>query len=186
MRSPLPAHRPSSRGDILASTLALARGGATISLESAARAAGVTKPGLMYHFPTKEVLMVAVVDHLMDSYEDALGRRLPAADRGEPTLQARLLAYLDWICDGHFDSGDLVMFADPRLRERLAATWNERLGALVGIPADAPPERRARLHGVRLIADGLWFNAAAGGLPLSERDRAEVRELGHRLVEERS
>lgn len=41
------------RDEMVASTLTLARTGASVSLDSAARAAGVTKAGLMYHCRTK-------------------------------------------------------------------------------------------------------------------------------------
>jgi AcrR family transcriptional regulator len=65
----LPAHRPSQREAILDAALVLLRDGGTLSLESAARAAEVSKPGLMYHFPTKEALVGALIDHLMARYE---------------------------------------------------------------------------------------------------------------------
>ncbi|SKB09771.1 TetR/AcrR family transcriptional regulator [Aeromicrobium choanae] len=182
MSPPAAAHRPSLRDDILESTLELARTGAAISLESAARATGITKPGLMYHFPTKEALMTAVVDHLMDGYERDLQDRL-GADPTAPSATERLIAYLDWVCEGRFDSGDLVMFADPRLRDTLTSRWNERISPWVAVPDSLPATRRARLHGVRLIADGMWFNAAGNGLPLSDSDRAAVRALAHQLIE---
>ena len=44
----------------------LARDGRVVSLDSAARAAGVTKPGLMYHFSTKQDLLMAMVDFVID------------------------------------------------------------------------------------------------------------------------
>ena len=43
--------------------------GVTISLESVALQAGITKPGLMYHFPSKEALMVGLVDHAAEHWE---------------------------------------------------------------------------------------------------------------------
>jgi AcrR family transcriptional regulator len=42
--------------------LALLRRGVTVSLESAAQACGLSKPGLMHHFHTKQALMLALVD----------------------------------------------------------------------------------------------------------------------------
>ena len=64
-----PAHRPSQRDAALDAALDLLRDGGSLSLESAARAAGMSKPGLMYHFSTKEALVAALVDHLIDDYE---------------------------------------------------------------------------------------------------------------------
>src|SRR5690625_1868219 len=42
--------------------------GVTISLESVALQAGITKPGLMYHFPSKEALMLGLVDHAAEHW----------------------------------------------------------------------------------------------------------------------
>lgn len=181
---PTPAHRPSMRDEVVASTLTLARTGASVSLESAARAAGVTKAGLMYHFPTKKALMTAVIDHLMDQYEHEISTRLPADRNNAPTTTARLVAYLDWMCDGHFDLGDLVMFTDPRLREAMSTRWNERMGGWVHIAETLPADVRARFHAARLIADGIWLNAAADGIPLTDQDRDAVRALAHQLLQE--
>jgi len=174
------------RDEMVASTLTLARTGASVSLDSAARAAGVTKAGLMYHFRTKQALMTAVIDHLMDQYEHELTTRLPTSDTTARTTAARLGAYLDWVCDGHFDLGDLVMFTDPRLREPLSERCNERMGAWVDIAETLPAHERARFHAVRLIADGIWLNAASNGIPLTDQDRDAVQALAHQLLKENS
>nr|WP_282006983.1 TetR/AcrR family transcriptional regulator [Propioniciclava sinopodophylli] len=186
MSTTAPAHRPSARAGVLASTLALARTGASVSLVSAARAAGITKAGLMYHFPTKEALMTAVVDHLLDGYERDLAARLTTTNSNVPTISERLAAYVDWACDGPFDYGDLVMLTDPRLREPLTERWNSRMGAWVDVPETLPADQRARLHGVRLLADGIWLNTAGNGIALSDEDTDAIRALAHHLIQENS
>ncbi len=186
MSTTAPAHRPSARAGVLASTLALARTGASVSLVSAARAEGITKAGLMYHFPTKEALMTAVVDHLLDGYERDLAARLTTTNSNVPTISERLAAYVDWACDGPFDYGDLVMLTDPRLREPLTERWNSRMGAWVDVPETLPADQRARLHGVRLLADGIWLNTAGNGIALSDEDTDAIRALAHHLIQENS
>ena len=52
-----PAHRPSAREAMLDAAEAHLGAGGTLTLDSAARAAEVSKPGLMYHFATKEQLL---------------------------------------------------------------------------------------------------------------------------------
>src|SRR5690625_7156467 len=44
----------------------------TLTLDSAARDAGVSKPGLMYHFATKEALLNAILDRMIFRYEAGL------------------------------------------------------------------------------------------------------------------
>lgn len=173
------SRRPSSRTAILEAATGLLREGTNPSLEAAARAAGLTKPGLMYHFPTKEALMVGLVDHLLDRYEEALGRRLP---QGSPSVEERLAAYVEWSFTTDIGEVDLVMFADPRLRDLLTARYAERMDRWVAIPDDVPAERRARLLAARLIADGSWFADASGVLPLTTRERPAVLAIARGLL----
>ncbi|GAB3996126.1 hypothetical protein GCM10029992_15240 [Glycomyces albus] len=68
--------KPSSRTQILEGALDLLREGEAVSLESAARRANLTKPGVMYHFPTKEALMLALLDWVVDCWERDLNAQL--------------------------------------------------------------------------------------------------------------
>lgn len=163
--------------------MALLRTGGTVSLESAARAAGLTKPGLMYHFPTKEALMTSLVDHVIDGYERALRSHLPETSGSTP--EERLTAYVDWSFTADFDQSDLVIFTDPRLREHLTTRWTERLHEWTRLPDDLPPERRVRLLSARLMADGSWFADASGIMPLTTQERHAARTVARGLIEER-
>lgn len=170
---PKPSNRPSQRAALLEASLDLLRAGEAVSLDSAARAAGVSKPGLMYHFSTKEALVAALVDHVVDRYERELVALMPVAV-GASTPRDRLAAYVRWAITHHHDAADLVMLADPRLCARMCARWADRLGWWVAVPDDLPEAERARLHAVRLLADGCWYADATGILPIPEADRAGV------------
>lgn len=169
------------RADILDSAMKLVREGGTLSLDSVARAAGLTKPGLMYHFPTKEALMTGLVDHVVDAYERELAGRLP--DQENASVEERLAAYVDWAFTTEIDRADFVMFTDPRLCEQLTTQWSERLRAWTEVPPDLPPERRSRLLSARLIADGSWFADASGVFPLQADERQAVWTVARRLLE---
>ena len=164
----------------------LARDGRVVSLDSAARAAGVTKPGLMYHFSTKQDLLMAMVDFVIDGYECDLKARIPGADPARESVESRIHAYVSWACDGDFSAGDLVMLTDPRLHEPLTTRWCERMEPWVAIPDDTPVPKRTRLTAARLIADGIWFETVTSQ-QLSENDRGrhdDVRAFAHSLIEE--
>ncbi|MFF2052926.1 TetR/AcrR family transcriptional regulator [Leifsonia sp. NPDC058194] len=165
--------RPTSRTDVLDSTLGMLQGGESISLESAARAAGLTKPGLMYHFPTKEALMLALVDHVVDRCEQAIVSRI--GDPASATPRERAAAYATWSIEGPHDASELVVFADPRLRDELVAKWGERLRPYIELPDDLAPDVRARLLAVRLLADGAWFACASGLFPPVGDDLARLK-----------
>ncbi|GAA2813738.1 TetR/AcrR family transcriptional regulator [Saccharopolyspora taberi] len=174
-----------SRDQLLGLALEVLRSGGTVSLDSVARQAGLTKPGLMHHFRTKEALMLALVDHVIDCWERELADRLPGP-LAEAPAHERIRAYFDLALSGTADEADLVMLADPRLRRQLTARWKERLGPWVELPADLPPGERARLTAVRLLADGAWFADATRTFALDDDERARVRALAREMLEDRA
>ena len=59
-------------------------------------------------------------------------------------------------------------------------------GAWVDVPETLPADQRARLRGVRLLADGIWLNTAGNGIALSDEDTDAIRALAHHLIQENS
>ena len=181
-----PAHRPSQREAILESVLTHLReeGSLALSLDSAARAAGVSKPGLMYHFASKEALVAGLVDHLVEAYEEEL-TALTGMTSPEVTAPAdRIAAYVRWALTADHDTADLVMLSDPKLWGQMTRRWSERLTPWLAIPAELPEQERAQLHAVRLLADGCWFADASGILPVPAADRPALLTTALTLLEE--
>ena len=183
-----PAHRPSAREAMLDAAEAHLGEGGTLTLDSAARAAGVTKPGLMYHFSTKQELLGAILDRMTARYECEMLALVAARhgaeieDFAEAPAEQRVLAYLDWACTGAIDAADLVIFADPHLRVTLTERWEDQLSRWLGIPAGVDAGRGARLLAVRLMADGLWFDRASGLGVGSEEQLDQARALARDLL----
>lgn len=192
------ATRPSLRVPILQACQELLRSRETLSLESAARAAGLSKPGLMYHFPTKEALLAALVDYLIDGYEEALRTLLaehypdqvhdPAgpdaqAASGAAHQEARLGSYVRWCLTAEHDAADLVMLTDPNLRAPMTERWVQRLRPWLELPAGLSPKHRARLHAARLIAEGAWWADATGIMPVAPPDRPDLLATALTLME---
>ncbi len=148
--------RPSKREHILSAAARLAEASEPISLDRIAAAAGVSKGGLLYHFPSRRDLLVALVASFVRSFEAEIehpddlewGRRYLRATIGGAQLAA---------------SASLIVIAaeDPSLldplRARMAA-WQARARA-------ARPE----LPALRLAADGVWY-ARLIGLPAPDLD----------------
>ncbi|MGJ0182201.1 TetR/AcrR family transcriptional regulator [Corynebacterium glyciniphilum] len=156
-----------------------------MSLDRVAKQVGITKPGLMYHFPTKEALMLALVDHVVDRWEsqlnDALGTSVQEAGPVE-----RIAAYAEFTLSSTFGTSDIVMLADPRLREQMTARWHQRIEPWVVIEDDPrtglDSSARAQLNGVRLMADGAWLASATGVLDPGEEQRREVLEVARDIL----
>ena len=174
--------RPSSAPAILDAALQLLDDGETVSLDSVARAVGLTKPGLMYHFSTKAAMMDALVDHVVDRLETELRTHLPT-EAAAPTAADRLRAYVQWSFHSPHRPSDLVVLTDPKLAARLRQRWITRLHPWVAIPDDTPPAARAALHAARLIADGTWLAAATNIFPLDDNDKPDVQYIALQLLE---
>ncbi|GAA2390341.1 TetR/AcrR family transcriptional regulator [Streptomyces glaucosporus] len=160
-----------------------AEGGGSITLEAAARQVGLTKPGLMYHFPTKEALMLAVVDHVADRWEklllDRLGRPLETASPHQ-----RIRAYVEVALAAPFDRADFAIHSDAHYRTALTDTWVRRIEPWIALPDTLTDAARARLTAARLLADGYWTAAATGVFPVPDHDRAHLLEVAEELLED--
>lgn len=175
----------------------------TLTLDSAARAAGVTKPGLMYHFATKELLLNAILERMSRRYEAGMIACVQQAGPGPAAAQsdtgpedaeqaqldfsaapasARHLAYLRWACQAPLSPADLVIFADPHLRVALTSKWQEQLDRWLAVPADLSGAQQDRLLAVRLMADGVWFDRASGLLDVGPGRVAALRLLAEKML----
>lgn len=166
--------RPSNREAVLASALAVVRdrGAGRLTIEAVAKHSGSTKGGVMYHFPSKEALIAALVDRARAVAEEeiASAERL-AADTGCSMLSAYVEVVL---------SGDPS--ADPLNSGIIGAAANEP--ALLGPFRELMEDRFRRLCadgasparvGVVLAAlDGIWTAEALGIPPFSEEVRTHV------------
>lgn len=166
--------------ELLDPAVEVLRRGDALTLDAVAREAGLTKPGVVHHFGTKEVLTVAVVNRIIDRWEADLHTR--ASADAEPIDKLR--AYVDYALNGDFDSSDLALLADVNLRERLSALWAERLTPWLGSDIDTDPASRASLRAARLLADGAWFNAALGIPTVRDDERSVLRAIALQLVNE--
>jgi AcrR family transcriptional regulator len=70
-------------------------GPANVALDAVAASAGVSKGGLLYHFPSKQALLAALVDRHVERFEVEMAERCAAADGPGGHLQAYLDASLE-------------------------------------------------------------------------------------------
>ena len=130
----------------------------------------------MHHFATKEVLAIAVVEHLLGKWtldlQDLVG--------DETSANTRLRAYVEYTLMGDMDSANLALLADPRLRDKLAALWAARMDTWFGESADP------YIVAARLIADGAWIDRSLGIVDHSRAERAAVLDIAFNLIDKGS
>jgi AcrR family transcriptional regulator len=168
-----------------AEDVVLTDGVGRLTLDAAAARAGVSKGGVLYHFPSRAALVSAMVAQLVEGFDAALARAL-AGSGDTPGGYAR--AYVT-------ETFDPARAADGEQREQ--AERGERLGAAVLAAMASEPELLAPLREAfdrwqarieaesvdpvaatiaRLAADGLWLSELFGLGRLSPRLREQVRD----------
>jgi AcrR family transcriptional regulator len=153
-----------------------------MTLEAVAREAGVSKGGLLYHFPSKEALISGMIERLIEGFTDALERELEEGDAdGGRWLRAYARASFGedrWYLE--VSAGLLSAVAeDPALLDPLRRGFEGW-------------QRRAERDGVdpavgtlvRLAADGLFFDEVLGFAPPEGRLREQVLEALLSLTKE--
>lgn len=164
--------RSSSRIDILDAAVRVVNttDGIDITYESVSREAGLTKAGLMYHFPTKDALMIGVIEHVVDRWKaellGVLGRPLD-----ESTLRERVHAFVLFASEGGVTQGEFTVFAEAVRRPVLAAPWLEYLKTWFGF--DESGDDTGVLT-AWLAANGLWIAEATGILSVSDQQRTSL------------
>ena len=152
-------------------------GVAQVTLEGVAASAGVSKGGLLYHFPTKEALLASMVRRLGERSDrqlaDAVARgrtvseiylQYPVADSPEEMALYRSMLAAMRSADGQHDEVQQAV-AD------VLRSWDAGLLAEIDDPVQAEI--------VRLVGDGIYLGALLG---LPEPDPDLHRRVVDRLL----
>jgi len=159
----------------------ITRGASALTLDAVAADAGVSKGGLLYHFPTKDALASALVEQAVARVD----RALAAATVDDESPGAFTRAYIA-VTMGEPDRPDAsteslsrallgALTLDPGLLDPLRAAygrWQQRL------EGDGLPDGAATL--VRLAMDGWWTGAVLDLPALSPSAESALRDqLSH-------
>jgi len=150
--------------------------GVTISLESVSERSGLTKPGLMYHFASKEALMVGLVEQAAEEWDRRI-RNAAGADPADLSPFDRHRGYVRTAMTAELSRADYWIFADALYQPSLARPWQERLASWFETDG-VGPQARALLTAARFCADGAWAAEATGVFPAEDLAAVCERALG--------
>lgn len=149
----------------------LEKGPGRLSLDAVAERAGVSKGGVMYHFPTKDALLEALLDRVI-AHNRSCCEVIEAGLAESPgrALRAYVLNSTRPADEDDRVSGALiaVLNASPALKTRVATYFEQRFRGLI----DGASFEHAGL--VHLATEGLWLMELFGVSPLTENERARV------------
>lgn len=156
-----------------ATTIVGRDGVAHLTIDAVAREAGLSKGGVLYHFPSKDALIVGMVTALIVEFEGEMRR----ATSDDPPPGRWLRTYVRASCgpEGTSIEEQTSLIAAVATNPRLLAPLQERYAAWQALAeADGLPPALATI--IRLAVDGLWLADLFGLAPPRGELRAAVIE----------
>ena len=151
--------------------LLIERGLANVSLEAVARHAGVSKGGLLHHFPSRQALLEDVFQDILHKLDEQI-QLLTAKDNDERGrfTRAYILAFSlplhNYAENKLLASACLIMNTDPGL----AKIWSQWLQGHISNSRETSP----LAYLLRYSADGIWLEDSVGGSKPNAKTRKAV------------
>lgn len=170
---------PTTRNTIIraAHRLIRSKGIAHFTLDKVAEEAGVSKGGLLYHFPHKEALAKAMNIYVTDRFEEHLNRELALlTDETEPGRWTRAYIKATFALKPEMmtDISAALLLLETSEPKYLTLLQEKYLYWQQQIENDGLDPTLATL--VRLAVDGVWFAELFDLAPPQGADRAQLLE----------
>ena len=176
---------PAARDRILdaAEQLVADQGASNLTLDAVAQAAGVSKGGLLYHYPNKDALLAAMIERHCDDLDERCARELEGlpADRPSSRLKASILGVLTPRA-GREDLGAALLAAaanKPALLDGARARYADHVAQLT-----ASGGCFARSAVIMLAVDGLMLGEVWRLTPFTSEQRELIVKELLRLADE--
>ncbi|WP_029149522.1 TetR/AcrR family transcriptional regulator [Microbacterium indicum] len=166
--------RPSARTTIVRGAIRVAArtGLGALTFDAVAEEAGVTKGGVIYHFPTKDDLVRATVQEIIDQWDDDVERYLDepyASASREDRIVAFILSSAT-AGTGIDGVGELSALVDVMRDESYVEIWLSLRDKWVGDIATLTRGQQIALA----AADGIWVDEAMQQAPYPAGQRDEI------------
>ncbi|MFJ2158041.1 TetR/AcrR family transcriptional regulator [Streptomyces sp. NPDC087856] len=150
-----------------------------LTLGTVAQEAGMSKPGVLHHFPTMDHLRHAVLEHAARNLTEAMTREL-TVDFDASTPVDRMRAYIEVTTSGRYVDSYFFfsIFADASYRPIAEQIWQEKFAQWFELPDSMDRSSRRALILARLAAEGFGTADATKLGPFRDAtDRAGVRAM---------
>jgi AcrR family transcriptional regulator len=161
-----------------ASQVFASKGYHAAAMDDIADAAGVSKPVLYQHFPSKLDLYLALLDQSCDRLVEVLEEALASTDDNADRVIATVAAFYEFISS---ESGDFRfvfesdLTADGAVQKRLSRVNAEISDAIAGVIADdtslPPPQAKllaVSLVGIAQVSARYWISSGTSAITLEE------------------
>lgn len=152
-----------------------------LTFDAVAAETGLTRGGLLYHFPSREELIVAAHKHLADHWERGM-EQIAGGTAASATAFERHAAYIT-TCAETAKRVELILMLESTNDPQLGALWQgvqDRWAPPV--PEDDDAVALSRFI-ARLAADGLWIHEALSNRPLPAGMKQRIRDALVEMVD---
>ncbi len=152
-----------------------------VTFDAVAKETGLTRGGLLYHFPSREDLIHATHKHIADKWEADM-TRLAGKDASSASPAERHAAYIQ-TCVEAAKRVELLLMLESARNAELETLWQD-VADRWAPPVPGPDDTDGTSNFIaRLAADGLWVHEALSARPLPKtlKDRIS-RALVEMLV----
>lgn len=163
-----------------ASKIIITQGSGALTLEAVASEAGVSKGGLLYHFPNKEELINGLNLYTLERFRDRIREEV---NLGKSYIEAYAEATMNDLFQSEFLGIDASVLAASANHRSVLKKWNEeclRFKEEVekqGVPFELGMS-------LRLACDGLWYSKMFGIGTLKEDEQKRIIEYILRQIKE--
>ena len=176
--------RPSSCERILdaAENVVLTEGATHMTLDAVASKAGVSKGGLIYHFPSQRDLLQAMVKRFASNMEACKAKfraTLPASPGRE--IKASILAWFN-LGDEYRRAATALLAAVTRDPKLLNDVRKERLKNMAGILNASPSPERVTI--LLFAMEGIWMSELLGISSFTKSARSQIKRTLLQLADE--
>lgn len=166
-------HKDSSYALILEKALEVVveSGAMSLTFEAVARKSGISRGGILYHFPSKQALLQAILDQYVNRDMEVFNRQWKKlGEVPETMVQAELLSAMEQDSDRDEEAVALLaaVVNNPELLENVKPIIEGRYETIRGKKGF---ERQAA---VLLALDGIYTLRSLGLQPLNRKERKKV------------
>lgn len=143
-----------------------------LTLDAVAEQAGISKGGLLYHFPSKEALYQGLAEHIFEEFVQQIDvkAKLDAVEKGKWSRSLIHTSVADLDQNSELNVGlYAASMLNPELTSKISSSYRD---IQEKIEADGIDPVKATL--IRLAVDGLYYSEMFNIAPIDEQMRQDV------------
>jgi AcrR family transcriptional regulator len=155
-----------------ATRVALREGPGAVTIDAVVTEAGMSRGGVLYHFPSKDALLQALVDQDIDVVREMTG--LDSGEAPARSREQRVRAYYDACTAWPPERGHVALAVALANNPALLRTWAQVQRDLDEADAAGQDDEPTAAMLARLALDGLWFSDLVDRERFTDEQRERV------------